>query len=51
MSDRSKFILIGVAVAAVALAFVYVGGWLTPQRLAPGISPQSRQGPVRHGFF
>ena len=36
MSDRSKFILIGVAVAAVALAFVYVGGWLTPQRLGPG---------------
>jgi catalase len=36
MSDRPKFILIGVAVAAVAVAFGYVGGWLTPQRLSPG---------------
>jgi catalase len=35
MSDRSKFILIGLAVAAVAVAFGYTGGWLTPQRLSP----------------
>jgi catalase len=35
MSDRSKFLLIGIAVAAVAVVFGYVGGWLTPQRLSP----------------
>jgi catalase len=35
MSDRSKFILIGAAMAAAAVAFGYVGGWLTPQRLSP----------------
>jgi catalase len=35
MSKRSAFVLIGALLAAVALAFAYVGGWLTPQRLGP----------------
>lgn len=36
MSDRARFLAIGVALAAVAGTFAYVGGWLTPQRLGPG---------------
>jgi catalase len=35
MSDRVRLIAIGAVVAAAALAFAYVGGWLTPQRLGP----------------
>jgi catalase len=35
MSGRSRFIVIGVAVAAVVCAFAYVGGRLSPQRLGP----------------
>src|SRR5580692_9714305 len=35
MSKRSAFVVIGAVLAAVALGFAYVGGWLTPQRLGP----------------
>lgn len=35
MAKRSTLGLIGALLAAVALAFAYVGGWLTPQRLGP----------------
>lgn len=35
MSKISRFIVIGAAVAAFALAFAYTGGWLSPQRLSP----------------
>jgi catalase len=35
MSKRSAGIAIGAMIAAVAVTFAYVGGWLTPQRLGP----------------
>jgi catalase len=35
MSKRAAFVVIGALLAAVALAFAYVGGWLTPRRLGP----------------
>ena len=35
MCKISRFIVIGAAVAVVALAFAYTGGWLSPQRLSP----------------
>jgi len=34
-STRTRFALIGVALAAVAGAFAYLGGWLTPNALTP----------------
>jgi catalase len=35
MSKRSAWVAIGAMVAAVAVTFAYVGGWLAPQRLGP----------------
>jgi catalase len=35
MSNRSSFIIIGAVLAAIAVSFGYVGGWLSPHRLSP----------------
>jgi catalase len=35
MSKPSAWVVIGAALAAVAVAFAYVAGWLTPRRLGP----------------
>jgi catalase len=35
MANRSGFIVIGAVLAAVAVSFGYVGGWLSPHRLSP----------------
>jgi catalase len=35
MSNRFALLAIGALTAATALAFAYVGGWLSPQRLSP----------------
>ncbi|HTB65560.1 MAG TPA: catalase family peroxidase [Steroidobacteraceae bacterium] len=35
MSNQSKLLAIGAVIALTALAFAYVGGWLSPHRLSP----------------
>src|ERR1700723_1462294 len=35
MSKQSRLIVIGATLAAVAVAFGFAGGWLSPQRLSP----------------
>jgi catalase len=35
MSNRSRLLVIGAVIALTALAFAYVGGWLSPHRLSP----------------
>src|SRR5580658_143378 len=35
MSNRSRLLGIGAVMAVTVLAFAYVGGWLSPQRLSP----------------
>jgi catalase len=35
MSNRSSLLAIGAVIAVTALAFAYVGGWLSPHRLSP----------------
>jgi catalase len=35
MANRSRFIVIGGVLATIAVAFAYVGGWLSPHRLSP----------------
>src|SRR6266581_4415592 len=37
MSNQSRFVVIGAVLAAAALGFGYVGGWLSPHRLSPAL--------------
>jgi catalase len=51
MSDRSRFIVIGVVVAAAAVTFAYVGGWLTPNRLSPTRMTDALEAAGSHSGF